>query len=130
MFPNFAKSMKKAKGRIFTPHIFGILRELKHPKVVDFALFAVDEAYRTKGVTAFIFNKIINTLIEDKIEYAESLLQLEDNIAIQNQFSNYKREFHKRRRCYIKSVKERKKQGNKKITKSSIRNSKKRDKKS
>ncbi len=105
-FPNFAHSMQKMKGKLVSPHIFGLLRELKHPKVVDFALFAVDEAYRTKGVTAFVFNKILNNLVEDKIEYAESLLQLEDNIAIQNQFDGFKREFHKRRRCYIKSVKQ------------------------
>ena len=105
-FPNFAKSMQKMKGKLFSPHVFGLLRELKHPKVIDFALFAVDEAYRTKGVTAFIFSKLRNNAIEDNIEYAESLLQLEDNIAIQNQFDGFEREFHKRRRCYIKSVKQ------------------------
>ena len=103
-FPNFANAMQKMKGRLVSPYIFKLLHDLKHPKVVDFALFAVDEAYRTKGVTAFIFNKISNTLIEDNIEYAESLLQLENNIAIQNQFDGFEREFHKRRRCYIKSV--------------------------
>ena len=104
-FPNFANAMKKMKGKLVSPYIFKLLHDLKHPKVVDFALFAVDEAYRTKGVTAFIFNKITNTLIEDNILYAESLLQLEDNITIQNQFDGFEREFHKRRRCYIKSVK-------------------------
>jgi len=108
-FPNFAKSMQKCKGKLFTPHIFSLLKELKHPKIIDLALFAVDEEYRTKGVTAFIFNKILNNVIEDKIEYAESLLQLEDNIPIQNQFDNYKREFHKRRRCYIKDISVKKK---------------------
>jgi len=107
-FPNFAKSMQKMKGRLVSPHVFGLLRELKHPKVCDLALFAVDEAYRTKGVTAFVFNKIMNNFIEDKVEFVESLLQLEDNISIQNQFDGFEREFHKRRRCYIKELKTKK----------------------
>ena len=127
-FPNFSKSMQKMKGKLVNPHVFGLLRELKHPKIVDLALFAVDEEYRTKGVTAFIFNKILTNFIEDKVEYAESLLQLESNITIQNQFDGYKRELHKRRRCYIKDITSKKKttQSNKKgkNTKSTKRKSK------
>ncbi len=103
-FPNFSNSIKKMNGRLFNPHIFGLLRELKHPKICDFALFAVDQEYRDKGVTSFIFNKILNNFIEDKIEYCESLLQLEDNVTIMNQFNSYDRQFHKRRRCYIKQL--------------------------
>ncbi len=112
-FPNFAKSMQKMKGKLVSPHIFGLLRDLKHPKVCDLALFAVDQAYRTKGVTAFIFNKILNNFIEDKVEYLESLLQLEDNISIQNQFDGFEREFHKRRRCYIKDIRPKEKKNSK-----------------
>ena len=104
MFPNIAKSMKKAGGKIVTPKIVGVLKELKKPEVVDMVFFAVKPNYRTKGVTSFIFNKILNNVIEDKIEYAESTLQLENNIRIQNQFDAYKREQHKRRRCYIKKL--------------------------
>ncbi len=117
-FPSLAEAMRKSKGKIITPHIFKLLHDLKHPKVVDLALFAVDEEYRTKGVTAFIFNKILNNFIEDKVVYLESLLQLEDNIAIQNQFDDFKREFHKRRRCYIKDLTASNKPAKKPTTKS------------
>lgn len=104
LFPEIAKGMQKAGGKILTPKILSVLKELKHPKVVDMVFFAVKPNYRTKGVTSFIFDKILNNLIEDKVEYAESTLQLETNIRIQNQFDAYKREQHKRRRCYIKKI--------------------------
>lgn len=105
LFPEIAKGMQKTGGKIVTPKVFSLLKELTHPKVVDMVFFAVKPNYRTKGVTSFIFNKILNNLIEDKVEYAESTLQLETNIRIQNQFDAYKREQHKRRRCYIKKLK-------------------------
>jgi len=106
LFPEIAKGMRKARGKIVTPKVVSLLKELTHPKVVDMVFFAVKPNYRTKGVTSFIFNKILNNLIEDKVEYAESTLQLETNIRIQNQFDAYEREQHKRRRCYIKKIKE------------------------
>lgn len=127
-FPNFAKSMQKMKGKLISPHIFGLLKELKHPKVCDLALFAVDQEYRTKGVTAFIINKILNNFINDKVEYLESLLQLENNITIQNQFADYERVFHKKRRCYIKALKYTKKKPAK--SKRNVANKKKSQKKS
>ena len=104
LFPEIARGMQKTGGKILTPKIFSLLKELSHPKVVDMVFFAVKPNYRTKGVTSFIFNKILNNLIEDKVEYSESTLQLETNIRIQNQFDAYKREQHKRRRCYIKKI--------------------------
>lgn len=102
--PNIAKAVQKTKGRILSIHLPALIKQMRNPEVVDMAFFAVRPDYRTKGVTSFIFNKIANNLIKDEIKFCESTLQLEHNITIQNQFSQFKREQHKRRRCYIKKI--------------------------
>ena len=40
----------------------------------------------------------------DRIEYAETNLNLEDNHAIQNQWKRFKAVNHKRRRSYVKKL--------------------------
>lgn len=104
IFPDIAEVMKKSKGRIFSPHIFELLHTIKKPKVVDTPLIAVHPDYRTKGVSAFLMNELLNNLIKLGVEEAESLFQLETNIAIKNQFDMFERRQHKRRRCYLKKI--------------------------
>ena len=104
VFPSIAEAMQEAKGRIFSPKIFKLLKAIKHPKVVDTVFIAVKPEYRTKGVPAFIMNQIITNLIELGVEEAESLLQLETNVNIKNIFDNFEKVQHKRRRCYIKKL--------------------------
>lgn len=104
VFPSLSEAMRATKGRIVSAKIFKLLNAIRKPKEIDLALIAVHPDYRTKGVTAFIFNYIQKNLAEMGVEYCESLLQLENNIAIQNQFQEYNGVNHKRRRCYIKKI--------------------------
>lgn len=104
VFPSIAKAIKAMNGKLFSFKIFKLLRAIKKPKLVDTVFIAVTAEYRNKGVTAFIFNEIWSNLIDLKVTQAESLLQLESNITIRNQFASFNGKQHKRRRCFIKHI--------------------------
>ncbi len=104
VFPSMSEAMRATKGRIFCLKTYKLIHALLHPKEIDMALIAVRPDYRTKGVTAFIFNYIQTNMREMGVEYAETMLQLENNIAIQNQFEEFNGVNHKRRRCYIEEI--------------------------
>ena len=45
-------------------------------------------------------------LLNGELKYAETNLNLEDNISIQNQWKSFDNILHKRRRSYIKKLKQ------------------------
>lgn len=104
-FPSIAKAVQKSKGHLTPFAIIRLLKAIKHPKVIDFALIGVLPEYRGKAVATAIINEIYNMLKKGDVEYAETNLNLETNFAILNQWKAFKCIRHKRRRSYVKSVK-------------------------
>ena len=102
--PSLSKAVQKSKGRLTPFGIIRLLRAVKHPKVIDFALIGVKKEYLQCGLPAAILNHIINVMHDENIEYCETNLNLEYNHNIQNQWKTFKHEQHKRRRSYIKHL--------------------------
>ena len=46
----------------------------------------------------------MDLMIEDNLEYAETNLNLENNISIINQWKNFDTTQHKRRRCFVMKI--------------------------
>lgn len=103
-FPSIAKAVQKSKGKLTPAAIVRLLRAIRHPRVIDLGLIAVDPAYLNRGISTAISSQVIRMLGEDGIEYAETNLNLEDNFAIQNQWKRFKEVKHKRRRAYVKKL--------------------------
>ena len=103
-FPSLTKALQKSGGKLTLPTIFRILRDVKHPKVIDCGLVGVVNEYRLKGVSSVIINEFINMLANNHIEYCETNLNLEDNYSILNQWKEFDSVQHKRRRCFIKQL--------------------------
>ena len=103
-FPSIAKAVQKSKGKLTPAAIVRLLKAIKHPRVIDFGLIAVDPSYLNRGVSTAISAEILKILQDDSIEYAETNLNLEDNAAIQNQWKRFKEVKHKRRRAYVKKI--------------------------
>ena len=103
--PSLSKAVQKSEGRLTPAGIVRLLHAVKHPKVIDFALIGVLKSHSNHGLPAVILNHIVKVMNEEKIEYCETNLNLEDNIHIQNQWKNFEHIQHKRRRCYIKLLK-------------------------
>ena len=103
-FPSLAKALQKSNGHLTPAALVRVLKAIKKPKIIDLGLIAVDPAYLNRGVNAIVASGLMKMLQNDGVEYAETNLNLEDNLAIQSQWKRFKNIQHKRRRSYIKTL--------------------------
>lgn len=103
-FPSLARAVQKSNGRLTPAGLIRILKAVKNPKIIDLALIGVIPEYLNRGISTALMVKLLEILLEQKIEYAETNLNLEDNLAIQNQWKNFENVLHKRRRAFIKKI--------------------------
>lgn len=102
--PSMAKAMQKAGGKLFPFGFIHILHAMKHNDTIDTLLIGIDKEYRTKGVHAMIFDKIIPAFEKYNIKYIETTRELETNCNVQNMWNRFETRLHKRARCYIKNI--------------------------
>lgn len=102
--PSLAKTLQKAKGRLWLFVLFKILKIYNKTTTVDALLIAVKKEYQQKGVTGLIFNDIIPKLIKKGFINFESTKEMEANVSVNNLWHNYEHRQHKRTRCYIKKL--------------------------
>lgn len=103
--PNLSHALQKANGHLLPFGWIHLLKAFKSkPKVIDLYLMAVLPEYQSKGVNALLFNDLIPVYQKNGVEYAESNPELETNSAVQAQWDYFKREHHKTRRAFIKTL--------------------------
>ena len=104
-FPSFTRALAGTCGR-FTPKvIWGMVRCLLKPEIIDLGLIGVDPEYLNRGISAALSVAIMHMLRDNKnLKWADTNLNLEDNWAIQNQWKRFRRIEHKRYRCYVKKL--------------------------
>ncbi|HWR19717.1 MAG TPA: GNAT family N-acetyltransferase [Clostridia bacterium] len=102
--PSLAKAMKKSNGRLFPFGAFRVLYALKHNDTLDLFLIAVRPDLQGQGVNAILLDHIMKNSLRNGIRFAETGPQLEYNEKVQAQWKNFKKEQHKRRRCYVKQI--------------------------
>jgi GNAT superfamily N-acetyltransferase len=103
-FPSYSTALNKSKGRLLPLGIFRLLYATWRPRVADLGLIGVRNEYLDKGVSAFMLKFLIDQMKRFNVDYCETNLLLEDNYRIQNFLKHMKKEYHKRRRCYIKHL--------------------------
>lgn len=103
-FPSLSKAVQKSQGKLTIPCLFRLLNAIKNPKSIDLGLIGVLPEYAKKGVATILLKEIMDLMIEDNIEYAETNLNLENNISIINQWKNFDTIQHKRRRCFVMKI--------------------------
>ena len=104
-FPSIAKAVQPSRGRLTPLAILRILHAIKHPKIIDLGLIGIDPEWANRGISVAVSAELERMLREDGIEYAETNLNLEDNYAIQNQWKRFIAVPHKRRRAFVKQLK-------------------------
>lgn len=104
VFPSLSKAVQKSGGKLTPCCLVKLLRAIKHPKYVDLALIGVTEEYKNRGISTALLARFGELMAKYKIEYAETNLTLEYNMAIQNLWKRFDSRLHKRRRCYIKKI--------------------------
>ncbi|MBQ6293681.1 MAG: hypothetical protein IJK77_07435 [Lachnospiraceae bacterium] len=103
-FPAMADALVGSGGHLYPWTLVKLLYAINNPKVIDLALIGVDPAWANRGVSVIICSLLNKMLIDKKIEYAETNLNLEDNYAINNLWKRFDRFQHKRRRSYVKKL--------------------------
>lgn len=103
MFPSISDAVRPSGGRLTLPCIFRLLRAIRHPKVVDLAVIGVADEYKNKGLSSSMLVSLGDKLLNG-IEHAETNLNLENNIPIQNAWKYFDAYQNKRRRCFIKKL--------------------------
>uniref|UniRef100_A0AB33JAX4 N-acetyltransferase n=1 Tax=Prevotella sp. GTC17260 TaxID=3236796 RepID=A0AB33JAX4_9BACT len=105
-FPSFSQALRKCQGKLWPTGWWEMLKvALWHrTEVVDLLLIGVLPKYRSKGVNALIFNDIIQQCQRYGFKYAEAMVQMETNEAVQSQWQYLESIQHKRHRCYKKQL--------------------------
>lgn len=104
IMPSLGKAYKKSNGKLLPLGIFRILRALKKHSVIDFYFIAVDPKHQGKGALSLIMEDAVKVGNKNKVSFAETGPELENNLKIHQQWTNYEPKQHRRRRGYTKSL--------------------------
>lgn len=102
--PAIGEAVKKSGGKLTLPAIIKLLKAVKKPKAIDLALVGILPKYQKTGLNAVIVKTLQEIITSEGIEYMETNLNLEDNIAVQGQWKYFKHQQHKRRRAFKKEI--------------------------
>lgn len=102
--PQLNEALYKSKGRLTIPAMFRVVKALKSPNVIDFALIGVRPDYANEGVGALAIKYLMENMVKEGVEYCETNLCLENNIKINNVWQYFDHDIHRRRRAYVKSL--------------------------
>lgn len=103
-YASLAEALQKSKGRFLPFGWLRMLRAIKKPKRLELALIAVKPKYQKMGVTAIIINNLMERIIPDKVEYADTGCQLETNVSVINALDMIERDLIRRKVCYLKKL--------------------------
>ncbi len=103
-FPSIAKAVQKSRGHLTPAALVRLLKAIKKPKIIDLGLIAVAPEYVNTGIPAVIAAALCDMLMQDGVEYAETNLNLEDNLSIRNLWKRFNAIQHKRRRSYVRKL--------------------------
>ena len=103
-FPSIAKAVQKSRGHLTPAALVRLLKAIKRPTVIDLGLIAVAPEYVNTGIPAVIAAGLCDMLNDPRVAYAETNLNLEDNLSIRNLWKRFNAVQHKRRRSYLKEL--------------------------
>ena len=104
MLPSICAPLQKSGGRMTPLTILRLLRAIAKPKELEMVLIAVRPDYQKKGLNSIMISRILQNIIEDKIEKVESNPELVTNTAVQEQWEVLERYIVKRRKCFTKPI--------------------------
>lgn len=104
--PSVSEALQKARGRLMPFGWWYLFKALfvKHPDTLDLLLVAVASDYRNKGVNSIMMAELVKNYIEMGFKWAETTLELEDNVKVQAMWTEYKPKIHKRHTLFSKNL--------------------------
>ena len=104
-FLSLSKAFQKAKGKLFPTGFYHILRDMKKNDTADLMIQAVNDEYKSKGIPALFYARIMQTFIDNGVKTVISSSVLEENKKSFLMFTNgYEARQHMVRRSYTKAI--------------------------
>jgi len=103
-FPDITEPLMKKGGRLTMPIVLDILKRVKKPKSIEFALIGAKPGYDRQGAAALVMKQFAKYMKRDGIMQAESNPELETNVKVQALWSSFDHELIKKRATYSKEV--------------------------
>ena len=104
-FLSLSKALMKAKGKLFPFGFIKILKDMRKNDTADLLIQAVTDEYKSKGVPALFYAKIMQAFIDNGVKTVISSSVLEQNKNSLLMFTNgYEVRQHMRRRSYNKQI--------------------------
>ncbi len=104
-FPAIGEAFQKSGGHLTLPALIKFLKIKNNPKKIDLGLIGVNPEMEGGSAGILIMLAVLmKTMLDKKIEYAETNLNLEDNVNILNVWNHFNCIQHKRRRSFVKKV--------------------------
>lgn len=104
IMPSFAKALQKANGSLFPFGFLHLLYAKQFPKNVTLFLIGVHPDFQKKGVTAILFNSLLQSLKNKGIKQCIRTPELKDNKEISKLWKNFNPITYKTRCTYKKSI--------------------------
>lgn len=104
--PGIGSAVQKSGGKLTPACLVRLLKAIKKPKSIDLALVGIMPQYRKSGLMALTLMKLQEMMEKGNVEYLETNLNLETNVSIQATWKHFDHIQHKRRRSYIKRLKD------------------------
>ena len=102
--PGLGEAVQKSGGKLTPACLIRLLKALKAPRCIDLALVGIMPRYRNSGLSVFMITVLQDMFKQPGVEYMETNLNLEDNVAIRSTWKRFDHIQHKRRRSYIKQL--------------------------
>lgn len=102
--PSLSKDLQKSKGRLFPFFTHRLLNKASAISTIDLLLIGIHPDYQRKGLNALIFDDLTKGIFKNKVKFMETTQNLETNKTVQNLWSRFESDLHKRSRLYIKEI--------------------------
>jgi GNAT superfamily N-acetyltransferase len=102
--PSLSRALTASHGRLLPFGWIRILMALRRPAILDLYLVAVRKEYKSRGVVAILMAAFNQSAIAAGVKVAESNLELENNVEVQQMWKEMDRRRHKRVRAYLKKL--------------------------
>ena len=104
IMPSYAKALQKMKGKLYPFGFFHLINARKYVKNVTLYLIGIDPNHQNKGVTAILFDSLIQNLKGKGIEECYRTPELIENDAIDKIWKNFNPVLRKKRCTYRKAL--------------------------
>ena len=104
-FLSLSKALMKANGKLFPFGFYHILKDMKKNDLADLLIQGVTDEYKSKGVPALFYARIMQQFIDNGVKTVISSSVLEENKHSFLMFTNgYEARQHMRRRSFKKQL--------------------------